>query len=147
MIFEYVVSCLYCCFSTSFLSSTTCNELAAFMTSCLLIIITTFSDILLNTSPNTVGLKPDFLLRVINLHATKLSENAQSLLFDMFVIHNFLMSSAIALRRSDVTVPKHDETIILRHPSASSHDGPEPPFVLIAVSFIRSSSMSSYKIG
>ena len=59
--------------------------------------------------------------------------NFQSLLFDIFVIHNFLTSSAIALRRrSDVAVPKHDETIILRYPSACSPDGPEPPFVLIA---------------
>ena len=58
--------------------------------------------------------------------------NFQSLLFDIFVIDNFLTSSAIALRRSDVAVPKHDEIIILRHPSASSPDGPEPPFVLIA---------------
>ena len=41
------------------------------------------------------------------------------------------MSSAIALRRSDVAAPKH-ETIILRRPSASSSDGPEPPFALIA---------------
>ena len=41
----------------------------------------------------------------------------------------------MALRRSDVAVPKHDETIILRHPSASSPDGPEPPFVLIAAFF------------
>ena len=57
------------------------------------------------------------------------------------------MSSAIALRRSDVAVPKYDETIILLHPSAYSPDGPESHFVLIAAFFISSSSMSSYTIG
>ena len=83
------------------------------MASCLLIIITTFTDILLNTSPIPKGLELGFLLRGINLHATKLSKDAQSLLFDIFVIHNFLTSSAIALRRSDAAVSNHDETIIL----------------------------------
>ena len=73
--------------------------------------------------------------------------NFQSLLFDIFVIHNFLTSSAIALRRSNVAVPKHDETIILRHPSASSPDCHEPHFVLIVAFFISSSSMSSFTIG
>ena len=34
---------------------------------------------------------------------------------------------------SYVAIPKYDETIMLRHPSASSLDGPQPPFVLIAV--------------
>ena len=100
------------------------------MTSCLLIIITTFPDILFNTSPTPIGLKPGFLLRGINLHATKLSKDAQSLLLDIFVIHNFLTSSAIVLWSSDVAVPQHYETIILRHPSASSPDGSELPFVL-----------------
>ena len=47
-----------------------------------------------------------------------------------------MTSSAIALQRSDVTALKHEETIILRHSSASSHDGPEPPFVLIAGFFL-----------
>ena len=84
------------------------------------------------------------MLRGINLYATKLSKDAQLLLFDIFVIHNFLTSSGIALRRSDVAVLKHDETIILSHPFTSSPDGPEPPFIFIAAFFIRSSSMSSY---
>ena len=52
------------------------------------------------------------------------------------MIHNFLTSSAIALRRSDVAVPKHDEAIILRHPSTSRPDGPEPQFVLIVAFFL-----------
>ena len=106
------------------------------MTSCLLIIIRTFPDILLNTSATPIDLKPRFLLRGINLHATNLSKDAQSLLFDIFVIHNFLTRSAIALWRSDVAVPKHDETILLCHPSASSPDGPEPPFVLFMCFFL-----------
>ena len=101
----------------------------------MLIIITTFPDIVLNAFPTPIGLNPGFSLRGINPHATKLSKDAQLLLFDIIMIHNVLTSSAIALRRSDVDVPKHDETIILRHPSASSPDGPEPPFVLIAAFF------------
>ena len=58
------------------------------------------------------------------------------MLLDIFVIHNFLTSSAIVLRRSDVAVPQHDETIILRHPSASSPDDSEPPFVLTTTAFL-----------
>ena len=113
----------------------TCNEPAAFITSCLLIIVSTFPVIVLNTSPTPIGLNSGFLLRGINLHATKLSNDAQLLFFDIFVIHNFLTSSEIALRISDVAVPKHDETMIHRHSSASSPDGPEPPFVLITAFF------------
>ena len=57
------------------------------------------------------------------------------------------MSSAIALWRSNVAVPKRAETITLLYPSASSPDSPDPPFVLVAVAaFISSLSMSSYKI-
>ena len=48
------------------------------------------------------------------------------------MIHYFLTSSAIDLRTHDVAVPKHDRTIILRHPPASSPDGNELPFILIA---------------
>ena len=110
----------------------TCNEPAAFIKSCLLIIITTFPDIFPKISPTPIGLNPGLLLRGISLHATKLSKDAQLMVFDIFVIHNFLTSSGIALRRSDVTVPKHDETIILLNPSASNPDGSEPPYVLIA---------------
>ena len=40
------------------------------------------------------------------------------------------MCSGIALRRFDVAVPKHDETIIFRPRSSSSPRG--PPFVVIA---------------
>ena len=113
-----------------------------------MIIIATFPYILLNTSPGPIGLKPGFLLRGINPHATtKLSKEAQLLLLYIFVIHNFLTSSVIALRRSDVVVSKHDETIILLHPSASSPDDPTPPFALIASFFISSSSISPYTIG
>ena len=86
---------------------------------CLLIIITTFPDIFLNTSATPININSGFLLRGIDLHATKLSKDAQLLLFDIFVTYNFLTSSAIAFRRSDVPVPKHVETIILRYPSAS----------------------------
>ena len=131
MIFGYFVNSAYCCFSTS-LCSAQFNEPAAFITSCLLIIITTFPDTLFKTSPTLNGLNPGFLLRRINLHASKLSKDAQSLLFDIFVIHIFLTVHAIALRISDLAVPKHDETIILCHTSASSPDGPESPFVFIA---------------
>ena len=95
----------------------------------------------------SIGLNQGFLLRGINMHATKLSKHAQLLLFDIFVIHNFGTRSAIALPRSDVAVPKYDETIILLHPSASSPDGPAPPLVLIAAFFISYWSMSSYTIG
>ena len=56
------------------------------------------------------------------------------------MIHNFLTSSAIALWICDVAVPKHDESIILGQSSASTLDGPKPPFVLIAAFFISSSS-------
>ena len=80
------------------------------------------------------------------MHATKLSKDAQLLLFDVFAIHNFFASSAIALRRSDVAVRKHNETIILRHPSAFSPYGSEPPFVFIAACFISCLSMSLYTI-
>lgn len=53
------------------------------------------------------------------------------------------MSSAIALWRSNVAVPKRAETITLLYPSASSPDSPDPPFVLVAVAaFISSLSMS-----
>ena len=97
-----------------------------------MIIIKIFPDTRLNAPPTPIGLNPRFLLRDIKLHATKLSKDAQLLLFNIFLIHNFLTSSAIALQRSDVAVPKHDETIILHHPSTSSRNGPEPPVVLIA---------------
>ena len=117
------------------------------MTFSLLIIITTFPDIFLNTSATPINNNSGFLLRGIDLHATKLSKDAQLVLFDIFVTYNFLTSSAIAFRRSDVPVPKHVETIILRYPSASSPDGPELPFALIVAFVISSSSMSSYTIG
>ena len=123
----------------------TCNEPAAFIASCLLIIITTFPDIFFDTFPSTINLNRGFLLR--EPHATKLSKDAQLLLFYIFVIHNFLTSSAIALRRSAVAVPKHDETIILLHPLASSPEGLKPPFVFIAAFFISSLPMSSCTIG
>ena len=51
----------------------------------------------------------------------------------MLLIHNLLTSSAIALQRFGVAVPKHDETITLSHPSKSDPDGPEFSFALIAV--------------
>ena len=44
-----------------------------------------------------------------------------------------MTSSAIALQRFGVAVPKHDETITLSHPSRSDPDGPEFSFALIAV--------------
>ena len=64
------------------------------------------------------------------------------LLFDIYVMHNFLTSSATVLQRSDVAFPNNDKTIILRHPSGSSSHGLKPLFVLIAVFFISSSSIS-----
>ena len=74
------------------------------------------------------------------------AKNPLLLLFDIFVIHNFLTSSAITLKRFDSAVPKHDDTIIFHHLFASSPDGSEPPFVFIANFFISSSSMLSYTI-
>ena len=59
------------------------------------------------------------------------------------MIHNFLTSSATALWICDVAVPKHDESIILGQSSASTLDGPKPPFVLIAALFI---SFSPYLV-
>ena len=47
----------------AFYLAQTCNESAAFLTSCLLNIITTFFDIFLNTSPTQINLNPRFLLR------------------------------------------------------------------------------------
>ena len=41
-----------------------CNEPAVFITSCLLIIITAFFDILLNISPTPIDLYPGFLFQV-----------------------------------------------------------------------------------
>ena len=84
--------------------------------------MTVFPAILLNTSRTPKGLNPGLLLIDIKLYATKCSDDEQSLLFDIFVLHNFLTSSAIVLRRSDFLAPNHEEAIILRHPS----------FVLIA---------------
>ena len=78
-------------------------EPAAFITPCLLVIIITFPDILLNNSPTPISLNPGNLLRGINLHATKF-----------------------------VAVPNHDEITIFCDPSVFSPDGPKPPFVLIA---------------
>ena len=65
----------------------------------------------------------------------------------IFAIHNVLTSSAIALWRFDVAVPKHDKTIILCHPSVSSLDSPKTSSVLIAAFFISYSSLLSYTIG
>ena len=114
----------------AFCPAQTYNEPAVFITSCLLIIFTTFPNIFLNTSPTPISFNRGFLL---NLHATKICKDAQLLLFAIFVIHKFRRNSAIALQRSDIAVPKHDETTILCHQFASSPDGFKHPFVLIAV--------------
>ena len=113
----------------AFCPAQTYNEPAVFITSCLLIIFTTFPNIFLNTSPTPISFNRGFLL---NLHATKICKDAQLLLFAIFVIHKFRRSSAIALQRSDIAVPKHDETTILCHQFASIPDGFKHPFVLIA---------------
>ena len=97
--------------------------------------------------PIAKGIHPGFLLKSTNLHATKFSHDEQSLLIDMFVIQNFLTSSANALWGSDVAVLKHDETIILRHTSAFSPDNPESTLVLMAAFLISSPSTSSRTIG
>ena len=111
----------------------TCNEPAKFVTFCYLIIITTFPDIFLNTFPTPRGLiKPELLLRDINLDAATAPNDEQSLLFDAFSKNNFLTSSAMTLRRSDVALPKCRGTIILCHPSAFSLDALVPPFFLFA---------------
>ena len=51
-------------------------SLLFFITSSLLIIITTLPDTLFNTSQTPIGFNPGFLLRSINLHVTKLSKGA-----------------------------------------------------------------------
>ena len=63
----------------------TCNEPAKFVTFCYLIIITTFPDIFLNTFPTPRGLiKPELLLRDINLDAATAPNDEQSMFFDAF---------------------------------------------------------------
>ena len=53
------------------------------------------------------------------------------------------MNNALDFLKSDVESPKAFEAKILRHPSASNPDGPEPPLVFVTAFRTKSSSTSS----
>ena len=91
-----------------------------------------------------MGLTQGFLLRGINLHATELSTYEQSLLLEMFMAHNFLRSSTIALRRSDVVIMiKLSSFVFHLHVVLMVRT----LLLLLCLFFHQSLSMSSYTIG
>ena len=61
----------------------------------------------------------------------------------IFSIHSFFITSPKIFLRSEVAVPYCDEVRILRHPSASFPDGPDPPFVIFVID-VAFNTMSSF---
>ena len=92
----------------------TSSEPAAFMTSCLLIIIPTFPDILLNTSPTPIGLKPGFLSTCMQLNFPKMHNHC-------YFIYLWYITywRVLQLLRGDLMLLF--QKMILCHPSLSSY--------------------------
>ncbi len=90
-----------------------------------------------------MGRSPGFLSRGISLQAKKASKLIES----SFVLHNFLLISAIAVHGSSQLFRKLLDLRILLHPIASSPEGPDPPFVFAAAVFIDSAVIDSNRIG
>ena len=107
-------------------------------------IIIALPAILCSTSPKSIGLSPDFLSSGIGLQARNDSKDVGD---SSSSTHKFLINWAKVLRKSNVAIQKAREVKILRQPSASRPDGPDPPFVNIEAYIIIDSSMSSYATG
>ena len=104
------------------------------------IIIITFPTILLKTSPTPIGHNPGFLSKGINLQAV----NAlRDVVVSSSSMQSLFINWANVLRKSVDDVPNTLQVKILRHPSASRPDGPDPPFINVAAFNIKDPSISS----
>ena len=104
------------------------------------IIIITFPAILLKTSPTPIGRNPGFLSKGINLQTVNASRDV---VVSSSSMQSLFISWANVLRKSVDDVQNTLEVKILRHPSASRSDGPDPPFVDVAAFKTKDSSISS----
>ena len=100
-------------------------------------IITALPATLRSTSPTSIGLSPGFLF-------SKATDDSKDDGDSSSATHKFLISWANVLRKFYFVVPKAREVKILRQPSASRLDSPDPPFVNIETFIITDSSISSY---
>ena len=103
----------------------------------------TFSVILGRIPPTPIGRKPGFLFRGMSRHAT----NASMETADTFSVQIFLIKLAIAFLRFTFVSPKLFEYRTLLHQSASTAEGPDLPFVLMAAFLIISSLIAANMIG
>ena len=105
--------------------------------------ITNFPAIRLRIPPTPIGHSPGNLSKGKSRHARKASKEDASI----FSEHSFFVEDVIALLRSAELSPKQFHANILRQPSASSLNGPEPPLELISALRTSSAVISSYLIG
>ena len=92
-------------------------------------------------SPMPMERRPGFLSSGINLHAVNASNELS--FHESLTNHNLRANFAISLHKFLLLSPNEAEVNIRLHPTASKFEGPDAPFIWLAILLINSHSIVS----